>query len=148
MMKPLRKSHLQIWLAWTVLLPVGIVMSWLAIPNQQPVKLLQAEQQELLPVLFQSADKKDYWVNIRTKEDKSQWQLEWINKYELAVPSAVIYRNRSADNDMYMKELIGRIEARGSYVFPLNEEAVNVTFILYDFIHERIIDSVVFKTPQ
>jgi hypothetical protein len=148
MIKPLRKRHLQIWIAWAFLIPVGIVMAWLVIPNLQPVKLLHPESQKLLPILYKSADKTNYWVNIRTNEGKNEWQLEWINKYTLSVPSAVVYRRINNIADITQSELIGRIEARDSYVFPLKEYAEETTFFLYDFIHEKIIDSIILKTPQ
>jgi hypothetical protein len=41
MMKPLRKRHLQIWILWAVLLPVGIVSAWMAVPKKVTQELLQ-----------------------------------------------------------------------------------------------------------
>ena len=147
MIKPLRKRHLQIWLMLAILLPAGIVFGWLVIPGYQPVKLLHPPQAELLPVLVKSADKKNYWVNLRSNDDRSQWQLEWVNKYELTVPSAVIYRKTENDSSRG-NELIGRIEARGRYVFPLKFHPEEEVFLLYDFIHEKMIDSIIFKISR
>jgi hypothetical protein len=42
MIKSLRKRHVQVWMAWAILLPVGIMVSWLSIPKQPVQSLLQA----------------------------------------------------------------------------------------------------------
>ena len=156
-MKPLRKRHLQIWTISAWLLPAGIVFAWLAIPNQQPVKLLQSPDLSLLPVIKQTRDFNDYTINIRTNNNNTGWQLEWKNKTLLKLPSAVIYRIHPASSakvepDISFEpgnaELIGRIETRGDYVFPLSQDGAgfgSLRFILYDFIHEKIIDSINFK---
>lgn len=148
MNKKLRKRHLQIWICWALLLPSGIVMAWLAIPSQQPVKLIQAEAIEPLPVLVQSADKRNYWVNLRSDIGKKAWQLEWINKFESEVPSAVIYRTHNNNLEAEKAELIGRIETKGSYRFPLREIKEGEVLFLYDFIHEKVIDTIRFKTGR
>jgi hypothetical protein len=41
MIKTLRKRHLQIWILWAVLLPVGIIASWMAVPKKVTQELLQ-----------------------------------------------------------------------------------------------------------
>lgn len=151
--KALRKRHRQVWIAWAILLPAGIVFAWLAIPNRSPVKLLQTASTELLQEIIRSKDTKDYSVNIRSNKENTEWQLEWKNKTTLMVPSAVIYKaslNLSAGGTLdsfnpKLAELVGRIEARGDYVFPLKLDSTGTNtlkFILYDFIHEKIIDSI------
>lgn len=149
MIKSLRKRHRQIWMAWAVLLPAGIVFAWLAIPNQSPVKLLQPASTELLPVIIKSGYANDYNINIRGNKENTAWQLEWKNKTVLMVPSAVIYRIPNGGTFETFKteqaELIGRIEAMGDYVFPLKLDSTglqHLQFILYDFIHEKKIDSI------
>jgi hypothetical protein len=127
MIKPLRKRHLQIWTAIALLLPIGIILSWLVIPNPVPVKILSASKVELLPIVQAKKETSQYCIHIRTNKEKSEWQLEWKNKLSLTVPSAVIYKvplNPSQGGTFGSlkpqdAELIGRIEARGDYVFPL-----------------------------
>jgi hypothetical protein len=41
MIKTLRKRHLQIWILWAVLLPVGIIIAWMAVPEKVTQDLLQ-----------------------------------------------------------------------------------------------------------
>jgi hypothetical protein len=157
MMKPLRKRHLQIWIAWAVLIPVAIVFAWLAIPDTEPVKLLQSSTADLLPVIKSTNDKKDYTVNLRTNNENTIWQLEWKNKTALTVPSAVVYRASSGPSQGGASEsfkpgeseLIGRIEARGDYVFKLRRDSTwlnELNIVLYDFIHQKTIDTLNFKT--
>jgi hypothetical protein len=147
MIKPLRKRHLQVWIVLAVVLPIGVLVSWLVIPNQKAVKLLQPSEHSLLPVIWKSKDLLKYQVTIRTDSKNEQWQLEWINKMVLQVPSAVIYRANGAV-DITKNELIGRIETRGRYTFPLRRIAGKeqpIEFILYDFIHQQLIDSIKFQ---
>jgi hypothetical protein len=147
MIKPLRKKHRQIWMAWALLLPLGIVFTWLVIPNQTPVKLLRTETEALLPEVVRTNDKKDYLVTVRSNEEKTQWQLEWKSKTVLTVPSAVIYRKINSNMDITKQQLIGRIEARRDYVFQLLPDSSGykeLNLVLYDFIHQRTIDSINF----
>jgi hypothetical protein len=132
-------------MAWAVLLPVGIVFSWLVIPNQTPVKLLKGLSQELLPVIIRSKDVKDYTLNIRSNKENTEWQLEWKNKTVLMVPSAVIYKIENPADDITKWQLIGRIETKGMYLFTLPNDSSGykqLNLILYDFIHEKKIDSI------
>jgi hypothetical protein len=154
MIKALRKRHRQIWALWAVLLPVGIVMAWLAIPNQPSIKLLQSSNAAPLPVLVKTIDGLDYAVSIRTNEDSTKWQLEWCNKTVLTIPSAVIYKDVITDNKSFkpeQAELVGRIEATGKYIFPLRVDSTgiqNIHLVLFDFIHEKIIDTINFSNSS
>ena len=158
MIKPLRKRHLQIWIALAFLLPAGIVLSWLVIPNSVPVKLLNPVTTELLPVIKYKKDNTQYCITIRTNKENTAWQLEWKNKLAMTVPSAVIYRaslnpaegGTSRSFTPGSSQLVGRIEARSSYIFQLPYDSSSngqFDFILYDFIHQKVIDSLNFKTP-
>lgn len=153
MMKPLRKRHLQVWLALAVLIPAGILLGWLAIPNSQPVKLLQTPDIGPLPVIKSTNDKFNYTVNLRTNDQHDQWQLEWKNKVPLTVPSAVVYKtspkiSKGEADDSFQPaqaELIGRIEARGDYLFSVGLDAGSpgeLNLVLYDFIHGKKIDTI------
>jgi len=147
MIKPLRKRHRQVWILLAILLPAAILLSWLVIPNPVPVKLLKPVSMELLPVIKYTTEKKEYKINIRTNRENTAWQLEWRNKLALAVPSAVIYQAKDNNTEITKAQLIGRIEARGDYVFQLKRDSVKqqgLSFFVYDFIHEKIIDNVNF----
>jgi hypothetical protein len=41
MIKSLRKKHLQIWMLWAILLPLGIIVAWMAVPEKVTQELLQ-----------------------------------------------------------------------------------------------------------
>lgn len=154
MIKALRKRHRQIWLAWAILIPAGIVFAWLAIPNQPAVRLLKENSPLHLPEVVYSTDRADYLVSIRSDKTNKTWQLEWKNKTALTVPSAVIYRIQTAGTgssgemfDPIKAELLGRIEARGDYIFPIQIDSTGrspLHLVLYDFIHEKIIDTINF----
>ena len=145
MIKALRKRHRQIWMAWAVLLPAGIVFAWLVIPNQQPVKLLRQEAEVLLPEIVKSSNKNDYLINLRSNKERTAWQLEWKNKNVLDFPSAVIYRIAIPGDGITKGQLIGRIETKMVYVFALPADSSGnkqMHLVLYDFIHEKIIETI------
>ncbi|MEO6722864.1 MAG: hypothetical protein ABIN67_21030 [Ferruginibacter sp.] len=148
MMKPLRKRHLQIWIALALLLPAGIVSAWLYVPGAATIESLKKESPALLPEIAYSVEGNCYTANLRSNQPGTSWQLEWKNKAPLQVPSAVIYRRINNEPDITKNELVGRIEARGNYIFPLNANtagAKEMKFFLYDFIHQATIDSLIFK---
>ena len=147
MIKAQRKRHRQIWILTALILPALIIAGWLAIPNMQPVKFLQEESTVLLPVIVKSKDENNYLVNIRSNNNKSLWQLEWKNKSVLMVPSAVIYKIINPDKNINNQQLIGRIETQGFYLFSLPNDSTGykkMNLVLYDFIHEKKIDSINF----
>jgi hypothetical protein len=150
MTKSLRRRHLQIWSAWAVLLPAGIIIAWLSVQKQPVQKLLQPEEKIALPVVLKKMEKENFAVAIRSNADTTQLQLEWINKTVLTYPTATIYLADQNNNNIDKARLTGRIEARGAYYFPLDSkllshsalESEGIRFILFDFIHQQIIDSV------
>ena len=143
MIRPLRKRHLQIWSALAVLIPVSIVAAILARPKDISSDLLQPSSTKALPVVIKSLEKENYVVRLRGN-DQAATQLEWINKNALTFPTAVIYRTHGTFSPMH-DDLIGRIEARGTYRFALKPDTANdYHFIVYDFIHQQKIDSINF----
>jgi hypothetical protein len=149
MIKPLRKRHLQIWIALAVLIPFGIIVAWVSIPQEAKDKLLQLSSAHILPNVLASLETDNYTVHIRGNNDTSQLQLEWINKKTLSYPTATIYEMLIHETDIKHGKLIGRIEARGSYYFkidstfkPINDSPYKL--LLYDFIHKQNIDSINF----
>ena len=143
MIKPLRRRHLQIWSAFLVLIPACIVAAWLSVKRPAHGNLLQPTAAEILPNIISSAENSTYTVRLRSNDSLAE-QLEWINKNILSVPSAVIYQTAAGHEGIEGAQLIGRIEARGNHYFPLRRQSIHEkpTFIVYDFIHEKIIDSI------
>jgi hypothetical protein len=146
MINLLRKRHVQIWMALSLLLPAGIIGAWLVKP--QPVKdhLLQPPALQILPVLLKTSVLNNYTINIKTNADTTQWQLEWENKKALTFPSALIYKIKEDQKNIEDGEIIGRIDGRGIYHFPLKKDSINngFHFVLYDIIHHQIIDRINF----
>jgi len=146
MIKPLRKRHLQIWVMLTVLLPVGIISGWLVVPKPVRDRLLQPASTQALPLLLKNIDKTNYSAILRSNADTSVLQLEWINKKQLIVPSALIYQVSDGQKDIQHANIVGRIDAQGVYHFPLKKDSTskNMQFVLYDIIHHKIIDLINF----
>jgi len=149
MIKPLRKRHLQIWSVLAVLIPVGIVSAIVARPKPVTNTLLQPAATEALPVVIKTIEKENYIIRLRGN-NQIPTQMEWINKNVLTYPTATIYKaslNPSQGGTLESfnpekAELIGRIEARGTYHFALKRDSTNNYYlVLYDFIHQQVIDS-------
>jgi hypothetical protein len=56
MIRTLRKRHLQIWILWAVLLPVGIIVAWMAVPEKVTQELLQPPGSGTSIIQMRSAD--------------------------------------------------------------------------------------------
>jgi len=153
MIKSLRKKHLQIWILWSALIPVGVISAVLVRPVFPKDKLLQPGATTALPVVIRSFNKENYTVNIRANKGSSQLQLEWINKKTLTYPTATIYwTTNDMKDDIDSASLIGRIEARGTYyfLFANNKDQIQIVapkgfhFFVYDFIHQKVMDTITF----
>jgi len=144
MIRQLRRRHFQIWSLMLILIPLGIIAATLVIPKQHKNATLQPSPSLVLPVIIKTVDRKHYTINLRGNS-QIPGQLEWINKSVLTFPTAIIYKTAPGKHDINNADLIGRIEARGTYHFDLkNDSAINYHFILYDFIHQQVIDSINF----
>jgi len=143
MIRPLRKRHLQIWSVLAVLIPVSIVCAVIARPKPGDSVLLQPADAASLPVIIKTVEKENFVVRLRGNNE-IPGQLEWINKNTLTFPTALIYKTYGAFSPEHA-DLIGRIEARGTYRFALKaDQGREYHFVLYDFIHQQKIDSINF----
>lgn len=148
MMKPLRKRHLQVWTILAILLPVGILIAWFAVPQQAKDILLQPAAVQPLPLVLHTYPARGvYEINLRSTTDSAELQLEWKNKQTLTYPTATIYKLPINDSDIQHGVLIGRIEARGNYYFKVDStfktnSGQGYSLVVYDFIHKKIIDKI------
>lgn len=139
-MKPLRKRHLQVWTLLAVLIPAGIIGAYLAVPEQVTGDLLQEDTTAALPVVLKKAEGKKHSVYLRSSADKKNYQLQWTLTAVSAQPPSLIYKETNGE-----KELVGRIGSTGSYFFTLKADTPDrCYFILYDIIHQQIIDTIKF----
>ena len=148
MIRPLRKRHIQIWYSLAVLIPLGIVSAWFVAPKAVRSKLLNPPASHALPILVKSVSREAYIASLRRTEDSSALQLEWVNRSALTAPSAIIYeifpeRGINGPDGAF---LIGRIDSRGTYHFPLekNSSPLHASFIIYDIIHHQVTDRINF----
>lgn len=145
MIKPLRKRHWQTWWILAFLLPSGIVFSWLVIPTPAQVRLNFLQQPSPLPIIERTFEAPGFMVRLRSNRQRSLKQLEWTNKAVLKVPTATIYVSNQSSFNPSRAMLVGRIESRGNYLFSLDSPGLRddtLHLVLYDFIHERIIDQI------
>ena len=150
MIKPLRKRHFQIWTVMAVVLPGAIILAWLSIPTKKSQPLLQSSARTALPLLLEKGENENYLVTLRGSLDTSHFQLEWINKKILQYPTASIYEMAQDGISIDSSKLIGRIETAGEWHFLLDSTFTYrpdhvYRFLLYDFIHQQIIDTINLK---
>ena len=123
-----------------VLLPAAIIGARLATPKAATDTLLQPATTVAYPFVVKTVETRSYTVYIRKDKDSSL-QLEWINKQILTVPTCTIYSVPEGSADVSNGQLIGRIEAMGTYYFALPAGAASIReLLLYDFIHGQVID--------
>ena len=140
MIKPLRKSHLQIWTLLAILIPAGIISAYMVVPKEALDKLLQEDKTAALPVEIKKIEQRNYNAYLRSSADKKQYQLQVNVINESTTPSSLIYQINNGE-----KELIGRVATRGNYFFSVKADSTNTcNFILYDIIHQQTIDTLKF----
>jgi hypothetical protein len=148
MIKPLRKRHLQIWTLWALLLPIGILSATIARRSIPANQLIEVQNGKTLPVVIAERKWQGDIIQLRGNSRASIKQLVWVNKLPLQVASATVYVTDSDTGSVQKAKYVGRIESRGNYVFdllPANEHRNELRFIVYDFIHQQIIDRINFK---
>ncbi len=145
MIRTLRKRHLQIWSLWALLLPLGIVA---AVVSRKPEAIVKSAPvpNEREPVLIKEQMWNSNIIQLRGRDNSAISKLVWINKAPLNVPSATLYFSVANTDNITTAQYIGRIEGRGDYAFALDtREARSFYIILYDFIHQKIIDRIEIK---
>jgi hypothetical protein len=126
---------------FAVLIPIGIISGYMAVPRQASNKLLQEDRTVALPVVIVKKETNNYSAYLRSSADEKNYQLQWICKKFSTQPSSLIYKLRGSE-----KELIGRVGSTGAYFFPLmKDSAGQYNFIVYDIIHQQTTDSINLK---
>jgi hypothetical protein len=164
MIKQLRKRHLQIWALWAVLIPVGIIVAWMAVPKKVTQELLQKVAPASTYHTIASVEKENYKINILvpnsvTIKHPTGWEyelnVEFINKKESSTDSLLLYKVIDlTDNNIDKQELLGRIKSKGTQEFRLKFFDLRVTnnkfdyrdkFLLYDIMKKQVVDSINFN---
>ena len=83
---------MQVWTVLAFLLPAGIIAAAVVIPKQQYSQPLQMPSVQALPVVAKAIENQNYTANLRSDRGGTAWQLEWINKEGLTVPTVLIYQ--------------------------------------------------------
>lgn len=164
MIRPLRKRHLQIWVLLAVMIPVGIIVAWMAVPKKVTQELLQKAASASAYHPIASVEKENYKINILvpnfvTTKKPVGWEydlnLEFISKNESPTDSLLLYKVIDAsDNNIDKQELLGRIQGGNTQHFRLKFFDLRVTdnkfdyrdkFFLYDIIKMQVTDSINFS---
>jgi len=149
MIKTLRKRHLQIWILWAVMLPVGILVAWMAVPEKVTQEFMSKNLVSVDVPGQGEAFGNDYTIDIGydTSRTRNKAYLLFINHHKLRAPPFLIYKMADSGGNIDKQLLLGRVEKEGTQFFPLDTFIHNDKFILYDFIHKKIIDTITVKSP-
>ena len=158
MIKKLRRRHLQIWILWAVLLPVGIVVAYVSVPKKVNQSLYQPPNPEKIIIAERATDKYILRVCVDSNVKSEKLYLEFINANGGQVPPILIYHFfYPNEKDIDKQILIGRVEDLESQTFPLQSPQNNwdlrnmrgyvATFLLYNFLENRVVDTVNMKAP-
>lgn len=142
MTKQLRKRHVQAWAVLAMLLPAGIISAWFVRPPVNTGDLRAAHTANVFPVVVDSIVTQKYTARIRCTQNYQRCQLEYIHHLPLQLPSALLYRMKPGASTIDEHEILGRIGGTGNYYFAMEQR--QEAFILYDFIHHNIIDTIKF----
>ena len=137
---------MQIWIAWAVLLPVGIAVAYTSVKKNATIQLLQPPAGTGLPVVIKSVDNERYSIALLGNTDSTQLQLQWVNKKVVTVPTTAIYKVLANTSDISGAVLLGRIEAQGTYYFPVDSGFLRQKpdLVVYDFIHNKVLETIKF----
>jgi hypothetical protein len=127
---------------WALLLPLGIVSAVMA-RRSIPSSAIEIQNGFLLPVVIKEKIWNGNTLQLRGSTQSKVQQLVWMNKQMLSIASAALYLEESDINSVSSPKYIGRIESRGNYVFELPVKS-QYHFIVYDFIHQQIVDRINF----
>lgn len=129
-----------------MLLPLGIIAAVISRKPEAIIKSTPAQKEELQPVVIKEQMWKGNFIQLRGKDVSAVTQLVWIQKEFLDVPSATLYLSSAEVNSISQATYIGRVEGRGDYVFSVSQNpAPPFYLIVYDFIHQKIIDRIAIK---
>lgn len=139
MTRALRKRHLLIWCFLAILLPLGFVSAYLAIPEKVIDNTETRKIDEPLPKIFMSKDSEFLKINIRKTINQKKQQLEIIIKKPLEAPCNLVYFSNSEfiENGV----LLGILSSKGVYRFDLtNQEPIKnkASVFIYDNIKKQI----------
>src|SRR5687767_703801 len=126
MIKPLRKIHVQVWALLAVMIPIGILVSWMAAPKTVTQDLDWAINS--MPTLpgptisvdrtFSSIENENYKLSIRGDSLETFPLLQFETKNDMVTPSLLLFHViDSTTNDIDKQELIGRIRGNRPHFF-------------------------------
>ncbi|HEY0678172.1 MAG TPA: hypothetical protein VGD17_07790 [Chitinophagaceae bacterium] len=148
MMKPLRKKHLFIWIGLAAIMPAGIISAWMARPEKIISEPIEKNNSISFTKVVKEVKTEKYSIRLLCNSDNSSCQLQYNSLVPQDLPSALLYRMMPGATGINGNELLGRIGERRTYQFDIpvagRKSMEQQAFILYDFIHQQIIDTIKF----
>lgn len=114
----LRKTHLWIWMAWVILLPILFFYAYFNTPIAESQVLIFKNLPEALPIKFKSVEDTQMKISLKT-DNKQAFQLEMVLNEPFKSPAPSIWINLNETATFENSAFISNIEGKGLYRFPL-----------------------------
>lgn len=141
----LRKRHLKTWIVLSILLPIGFVAAYLAIPATANGTIIP---NEVNPTAFfqiiKTADHPTLLFNLRSNSEGER-QAEIVLKQPLTTPSTLAYLSDGDIGSIQGKPLLGKLDNKTVYRFDLKDTNVpeDVRYLLlYDLVKKQIYETI------
>lgn len=124
-----------------ILLPVGFVSAYLAIPKPVADKIENYSRIEPYEKIVNSASDEFFHANFRQTPDGAILQIEIFIKKPLTVPSAVVYLSNAPEPPgLESLKLLGALGSKGVYRFNFLHDldlSTGYYLLFYDFIKKE-----------
>lgn len=146
MIRSLRKRHLLTWALLAILLPIGFITAFWAIPQEQSIaQELQFDVPEAFSTLLQSNETENLKVQLRESPSNRLKQVEIEVKQPLGRTSALVYLADSNIQTAEEGQLLNQLGAVGVYRITLDSTLSAQTafhFLFYDKIKGEVFDKI------
>lgn len=136
MIHKLRNRHFYTWVVLAVLLPVGFILAWRAIPQPLFGEIITHRRPSQAQMVELSEDE---LVKVNVLGNAENPGLEIILKRPLTVPGASIYLAPDASEDINVAQLLGQLDSKNTYYFGTGVEIKEGQLLLfYDPINKEV----------
>lgn len=145
MIYKLRRRHRNMWMILAVLLPIGFVSAYLAIPEFIHENEFEAWKSVAYSTIINSAETDNLLVNLRKDENLPGQQIEVLIKQPLSSPGILVYLAEQPTENIRQANLLGSLEANGAQRFTLNDFLANFKafhLLFYDNLKKELVEKV------
>ncbi len=150
MIHSLRKRHRWMWLALSILLPIGFIAAVLAVPETVVEKDFQVRQPVLYSTIVSTTKEDGFQVHLRKDDNLPGRQIEVLVEKPFNIPNSFVYIANQKTGKFQDAGLLGKLEGIGSYRFNLgnfvNPQNPEIHLLFYDQIKKEAFKQITVST--